>query len=51
MKLKRKIINKRMPESPKDYKLCQLKLYEIIIDWLKEIINRINNQPLLIEAV
>lgn len=46
-----KLINKRMPESPKDYKLCQLKLYEIIIDWLKEIINRINNQPLLIEAV
>ena len=46
-----KLINKRMPESPKDYKLRQLKLYEIIIDWLKEIINRINNQPLLIEAV
>lgn len=46
-----KLINKRMPESPKDYKLCQLKLYEIIIDWLKEIMNRINNQPLLIEAV
>ena len=46
-----KLIKKRMPESPKDYKLCQLRLYEIIIDWLKAIIDKINNQPVLIEAI
>lgn len=41
-----RLINKRMPVEAKDYRMCQLRLYELIIDWLKQLINIINNQPI-----
>lgn len=42
-----RLINKRMPIEAKDYRMCQLRLYELIIDWLKQLINIINHQPIL----
>lgn len=41
-----RLIGKRMPVEAKDYRMCQLKLYELIIDWLKQLINIINDQPI-----
>ena len=41
-----RLINKKMPVEAKDYRMCQLRLYELIIDWLKQLINIIIKQPI-----
>ena len=46
-----RLINKRTPIVSKDYRMCQLKLYELIIDWLKQIINKINSPTILVDVV
>lgn len=46
-----RLINKKTPICSKDYRMCQLKLYELIIDWLKQIINKINCPTILVDVV
>lgn len=46
-----RLINKKMPVEAKDYRMCQLRLYELIIDWLKQLINIIIKQPISNDSI